>query len=226
MTAVTAPATSYRRLGVAQIGAILGDPEPAVVAKVSACIGATAHRFIAHSPFVCLATASNAGADCSPRGDAPGFVRVIDNTTLALPDRTGNALADSFRNVLLNPAVGMLFLIPGLRETLRVNGTGYVTDDPELLQRFDNDGRPIKLALVISVEQVYFHCGKALIRSRLWDPATKSLPASATLGVNVFALQRIEHGVAEQSSAAFAETLEESYRNEALLIMCAMSAGL
>lgn len=212
MATYAAKTASYRRLSLAQVRESLGEPEPQVIRKIAPRLGLTARRFIAHAPFVCLATASSCGADCSPRGDEPGFVRVLDDVTVAVPDRTGNALADSFRNVLVNPAIGMLFLVPGLRETLRVNGTGYVTDDPELLRRFDAGGRPAKLGLVVAIEEVYFHCGKALIRSRLWDPAMQPLADAATFGANVFALQRVETGTVQESSSEFGDNLERSYQ--------------
>lgn len=205
---------AYRRLGIEDIRARLGPPDPMVEAKVVPTIGLTARRFIAHSPFAVLATASAAGADSSPRGDGPGFVKVLDERTLALPDRTGNNLADSLTNLLENPAIGVLFLIPGLRETLRINGQAYATDDPGLLERFTMDNRRPTLALVVDVEQVYFHCGKALIRSRLWDSATHSLASSMTMGNNVFSLQRIEQNSARETSAELAAVLERSYRTD------------
>jgi uncharacterized protein len=125
-------------------------------------------RFIALSPFVCLGTASQEGADVTPRGDAPGFVRVLDDRTLAIPDWPGNNRLDSFLNILSNPQAGLLFLIPGVDETLRVNGTGRIITDPELLASWETNGKRPKSALVITVREAYLHCGKALIRSRLW----------------------------------------------------------
>jgi PPOX class probable FMN-dependent enzyme len=204
----------YRQLTVEQIREVLGPPGPAVEAKISSQIGLTARRFIAHSPFVCLATGSDSGADCSPRGDGPGFVKVLDDVTLAIPDRIGNALADSFSNICHAPAVGLLFLVPGLRETLRVNGKGYITDDAELLERFYVDGRRAKLALIVNVEEAYFHCGKALIRSRLWDPEMQSLALAMTCGVNVFSLQRIETNSVNEPSSELSAGLEQSYVRE------------
>jgi uncharacterized protein len=130
-------------------------------------------RFIALSPFVCLGTASAEGADVSPRGDAPGFVRVLDDATLALPDWPGNNRLDSFTNLLSNPEVGLLFLIPGVDETLRVNGTASISTDPELLAAWDVSGKRPKSALVISVREAFLHCGKALIRARLWHNDSK-----------------------------------------------------
>ncbi|ODU06828.1 MAG: hypothetical protein ABS81_03225 [Pseudonocardia sp. SCN 72-86] len=200
-----------RRLDEAEIREILGVPEPPVVDKIDRVLSETARRFIAHSPFVCLATAGERGADCSPRGDGPGFVLAHGAHTLSVPDRTGNALADSFRNILESPLLGMLFLVPGMRETLRVNGTGFVTDDIDLRRRHEADGRMPKLVLVVDVDECYFHCGKALIRSALWD-ATTYLPVSHTVfDSNVFSLRDIEKGALSMSSAGLNDALEQSY---------------
>jgi PPOX class probable FMN-dependent enzyme len=147
-------------------------------AKILGHIDEYFHRFIAHSPFLALATADAAGrADCTPRGDYPGFVKVLDEHTLAIPDRPGNRIADSFRNLAENDGVGLLFLIPGLRETLRVNGRAYITDDPGVLARMRTEAKEAMLAIVVDVEEAYFHCGRALVRSRLWDPASQALAA-------------------------------------------------
>ncbi len=204
-------ADRLRRLSLAEMRDALGPVAPPVQTKISPRLTLTARRFIAHSPFACLATMSSSGADCSPRGDGPGFVRVLDDVTMALPDRTGNNLADSFRNIMECPNIGMLFLVPGLRETLRVNGTAFVTDDAELLQRFAVDSRPVKLALIVNVEQAYFHCGKALIRSQLWNPAQHSLADAAMLGANVFFAQQIERNQATRTAAEMAEHFEHTY---------------
>jgi PPOX class probable FMN-dependent enzyme len=161
---------------MAEVRARLGEPEAMIEAKLGDHIDRHARRFIAHSPFLTLATADAAGrADCSPRGDYPGFVKVLDEHTLALPDRVGNKLADSFRNIAENDGVGLLFFVPGMRETLRVNGSAYVTDDPNVLARMRTEAKEPMLAIIVEVEQVYFHCGRALIRSRLWDPASQAL---------------------------------------------------
>ncbi|MDT7800891.1 MAG: uncharacterized protein QOI78_4324 [Actinomycetota bacterium] len=161
---------------MAEVRARLGEPEPMIEAKVGDHVDRHARRFIAHSPFLTLATADAAGrADCSPRGDYPGFVKVLDERTLAMPDRTGNKIADSFRNIAENDGVGLLFFVPGMRETLRVNGRAYVTDEPDVLARMRTEAKEPILAIVVEVEQVYFHCGRALIRSRLWDPASQAL---------------------------------------------------
>lgn len=124
--------------------------------------------FIALSPFLCLGTTGPTGADVSPRGDQPGFVHVLDDVTLAIPDWPGNNRLDSLENIQDRPEVGLLFLIPGVDETLRVNGTAQVSVDPDLLSRWQTNGKQPRSALVIAVAEAFLHCGKALIRSRLW----------------------------------------------------------
>ncbi len=169
---------TLHRVSAAEVAAQLGEPEAMIKAKIGDRIDRHARRFIAHSPFLTLATADAAGrADCSPRGDYPGFVKVLDERTLALPDRPGNKIADSFRNIAENDGVGLLFFVPGMRETLRVNGSAYVTDDPDVLARMRTEAKAPMLAIVVDVAEVYFHCGRALIRSRLWDPASQALAA-------------------------------------------------
>jgi PPOX class probable FMN-dependent enzyme len=128
-------------------------------------------NFIALSPFLVLATADGAGGvDASPRGDAPGFVHVIDDRTLLLPDRPGNRRVDSFRNILAHPGVGLLFFVPGIDETVRVNGTARVVTDADLLTQVPAQGKIPATGLLIAIEEVFFHCAKALMRSKLWDP--------------------------------------------------------
>ena len=165
-----------RPVSPAEVRARLGEPEAMVKAKKQDHIDEHARRFIAHSPFLTLATADAAGRlDCSPRGDYPGFVKVLDEHTLAIPDRPGNKIADSFGNIAENGGAGLLFLIPGMRETLRVNGRAYPTDEPEVLARMQTEASQPDLAIVVEVAEAYFHCGRALIRSRLWDPASQAL---------------------------------------------------
>ncbi|MAZ03001.1 MAG: pyridoxamine 5'-phosphate oxidase [Sneathiella sp.] len=131
-------------------------------------------HFIALSPFLVLSTDGGDGtADASPRGDAPGFVTVLDDNTLALPDRPGNNRLDSLINILRNPAVGMIFLVPGINETLRINGTATISTDPELMKAHAVDGKLPRSVLLIKVTSAYMHCAKALIRSKLWDPETQ-----------------------------------------------------
>lgn len=167
-----------RPVAPAEVRARLGEPEEMIKAKKQDHIDEYARRFIAHSPFLTLATADAAGRlDCSPRGDYPGFVKVLDEHTLAIPDRPGNKIADSFTNIAENGGAGLLFLVPGMRETLRVNGRAYPTDEPDVLARMQTEAREPDLAIVVEVAEAYFHCGRALIRSRLWDPASQALAA-------------------------------------------------
>ncbi|MBU6530473.1 MSMEG_1061 family FMN-dependent PPOX-type flavoprotein [Streptomyces mayonensis] len=173
---MTHTATRIRSVGPQEVRARLGLPDAMVASKKTDRLDDHFRRFIAHSPFLTMATADAEGrADCSPRGDYPGFVKVLDDRTLAVPDRPGNKIADSFGNLAENDGVGLLFLVPGMRETLRVNGRAHVTDEPDVLARMEAEGRRPVLAVVVEVAEVYFHCGRALIRSRLWDPASRAL---------------------------------------------------
>ncbi|ALG09578.1 MSMEG_1061 family FMN-dependent PPOX-type flavoprotein [Kibdelosporangium phytohabitans] len=165
-----------RRVSFEEVRARLGEPEAMIKAKVHDRVDRHTHLFIAHSPFLAMATSDATGLpDCSPRGDYPGFVKVLDERTLAIPDRPGNKLADSLRNIAENDGIGLMFVIPGMREVLRVNGHAYVTDEPDVLARMRTEGKPAQLAIIVEVAEVFFHCGRALIRSRLWDPASQAL---------------------------------------------------
>src|SRR4051794_12591215 len=146
-------------------------PEPSERAQLKTLHKLDAHcrTFIGLSPFVCLGSAGAAGMDVSPRGDRPGFVHVLDEVTIAVPDWPGNNRLDSLSNIVSNPAVGLLFLIPGVDETLRVNGTAEISTDPDLLAGWEVDNKRPRSALVIAVAEAFLHCGKALIRSRLWS---------------------------------------------------------
>ncbi len=130
-------------------------------------------EFIALSPFFVLASCNaNGHADASPRGDQPGFVHVLDEHTLLIPDRPGNNRIDTMRNIVSNPDVGMIFFVPGFNETLRVNGTATIVQDPEICAQFAVNGKPALSVMRVTVREAFFHCGKALMRSRLWDPTT------------------------------------------------------
>jgi hypothetical protein len=150
--------------------------------------------FIALSPFLVLGTADADGhADVSPRGDPPGFVKVLDDTTLLIPDRPGNNLLDSLSNIVANPEVGLLFVIPGFDETLRVNGTAEVVRDPALLAPLVVEGKPVKVAIRVAVREVYLHCAKSFRRARLWDPAARvprnTLPSLAKMVTDMAAMK-------------------------------------
>ncbi len=154
------------------------QPNQTVQRKIIARLDKHARAFIALSPFVALSTSGPDGADCSPRGDAPGFVHVENDSTLLLPDRRGNNLIDSLRNVVQHPHVGLLFLVPGINETLRVNGTAKVIVDPGRLEPMTAQGKAPSSALEISVREVFFHCAKAMMRSDLWN-SDKHVPRSS-----------------------------------------------
>jgi uncharacterized protein len=150
---------------------LLGEPSELVEAKVTDRLNDLTRRFVDRSPFVLLATSATDGTcDVSPRGDPAGFVHVVDERTLVVPERPGNRLADSLRNILRNPHVGLLFLIPGIGETLRVNGRAAIVDEEELLEPLAVEGRSPRLGIRIEIDQVFTHCPKAFIRSDLWNP--------------------------------------------------------
>lgn len=167
--------TPGRRGGVEsedELRHLYDPPLPLVLRKTLDRLDRHCRMFIARSPFLCLATSDADGrCDVSPRGDPPGFVSVLDPKTLLIPDRKGNNRLDSATNVLANPGVGLLFLIPGIDETLRVNGTGAIVDDSEVLAPLAVKGVSPKTALRVTVEEAFIHCGRALKRSALWDPS-------------------------------------------------------
>jgi PPOX class probable FMN-dependent enzyme len=151
---------------------IVGDPSELARRKQLPALDAHARSFIAQSPFLLMATANAAGhCDVSPKGDAPGFVLVLDDHRLVIADRPGNRRLDGMRNLLENPHVGLIFLIPGREETLRVNGRAAIVRDPEILSQLQAMGKRPALAVGVEVEECFLHCAKAFKRSHLWDPA-------------------------------------------------------
>lgn len=150
--------------------AIYGTPSQGSIIKEVDYIHPHYRTLIDAAPFAALATSGSGGLDVSPRGDAPGFIHVEDEKTLLLPDRRGNNRIDSLRNIVADPRVALLFLIPGIGETLRVNGLACISVDPVLLDRFAMDGKPPRSILVVTVEAVYFQCARAILRSDLWNP--------------------------------------------------------
>jgi PPOX class probable FMN-dependent enzyme len=164
---------------------IYGQPYGPSLAKETDRITTHYRAFIEAAPFFALATSGPDGLDCSPRGDAPGFVRVHDEKTLLVPDRLGNNRADSLRNILQDPRVALLFLIPGCGETIRVNGRAAISADPALTQSFIVNGKTPRAVLIVTVDRIYYQCAKAIVRSRLWDASRqverKSLPSSGMI---------------------------------------------
>jgi len=155
----------------AQLRAIIGSPAEVVVSKIVDRLNELTRQFVERSPFVCVATTRpDGGIDVSPRGDPAGFVRVLDERTLLLPERLGNRLADTLTNLLADPRIALLFLIPGVGDSFRVNGRAAITDDPELLGASEVEGSVPRLGLVVTIEEAFTQCSKALIRSDLWNP--------------------------------------------------------
>ena len=169
------PRTISRITDAAQLRALIGgSPTELVAGKIADRLNEVTRRFIDASPFVCVATSDAAGdglLDVSPRGDPAGFVRVLDDRTLLLPERPGNRLADTLANLLADDRIALLFLLPGVGDTFRVNGRAIITDDAELLAGCAVGGKPPKLAIVVTIDEAFTHCPKAMIRSGLWDPS-------------------------------------------------------
>jgi PPOX class probable FMN-dependent enzyme len=155
---------------IAQLEAIYGETNEASIVKVADCITQSYRVLIEKSPFAALATCGPEGLDCSPRGDLPGFVRIHDDTTLMMPDRRGNNRVDSLRNIVRDPKVALLFLIPGSGTTLRINGRAQVSVDPDLLASFRVDGKAPRSVIVMTVGEIYFQCARPIVRSDLWNP--------------------------------------------------------
>jgi hypothetical protein len=175
----------YLVTSIEELEAIYGEPfGPAVVKEIDH-VNADYRAFIEAAPFCAVATGGPGGLDCTPRGDPPGFVRVKDEKTLLIPDRRGNNRIDSLRNLIADPRISLLFLIPGCGETIRVNGRAVISIEPALCENFVFAGKLPRSVIVVTVDRVYFKCAKAIVRSRLWDPATqidrKKLPTSGTI---------------------------------------------
>lgn len=165
--------------------AIYGTPGEASLVKEVPAITAQYRAYIETSPFVALATSGPEGLDCSPRGDLPGFVRVHDERTLMMPDRAGNNRVDSLRNIVRDPRVGLLFMIPGVGTTIRANGQAELSTDADLLASFAVKGKPPRSVIVFTVETIYFQCARAIVRSNLWNTEAhvdpKSLPSAGKI---------------------------------------------
>ncbi|MDP2698641.1 pyridoxamine 5'-phosphate oxidase family protein [Thalassospira sp.] len=157
-----------------KLRAIYGSPLELAIRKQLDHLDVHCRHFVALAPFAVISSAGvNGSADVSPRGDGPGFVRVLDDKTLLIPDRPGNRRIDTLCNILENPEIGLLFLVPGINETLRVNGLAAIHDDPELIDQFADTGKLPQTVLKITVTEAFIHCAKSLMRSRLWDPETR-----------------------------------------------------
>ncbi|MCZ2821721.1 pyridoxamine 5'-phosphate oxidase family protein [Modestobacter sp. VKM Ac-2977] len=187
----------------AELRELLGEPAPRAATKDRLCLDAIDREWLAASPFCLVATsAADGSCDVSPKGDPPGFTVVLDDRTIALPERAGNRRADGFRNILTNPHVGLIYLVPGRSDTFRVQGRARLVRDEDLLDRMLVRGHRPLLAMVVDIETVFYHCAKAFLRSQLWDPATwdpGALPSRA----------RIAH--AQEAAATPLAELEQYY---------------
>ena len=194
-----------------EIRAILGHPSQRAADKVIDHIDEHCAALIAHSPFLVISSADSDGnMDMSPKGDPEGFVKVLDEKTLVIPDRLGNRRGDTFSNILQNPKVGLYFLAPGYRETLRVSGTAQIVRDTALLESMSVQGKIPTLALVISVEKAFFHCGKCVIRSGLWKPESwGSVDGIPTLGEILVA-----HSNIDEPAEEIQKSIDESYETK------------
>jgi len=152
-----------------QLESLYGEPMPRAITKELDQISDHYRAFIEKAPFVVVATSGPEGLDCSPRGDPPGFVRVPDNKTVLIPDRRGNNRVDTLRNIVRDPRISLLFLIPGVGETIRINGTAVIDTDPQLCESFIMKGKLPRSVITVTVEKIYFQCQKALVRAKLWD---------------------------------------------------------
>ncbi|MDE0592018.1 MAG: pyridoxamine 5'-phosphate oxidase family protein [Dehalococcoidia bacterium] len=191
-----------------EIRAILGYPGQRAADKVIDHIDEHCAALIAHSPFLVISSADSDGnMDMSPKGDPEGFVKVLDDKTLVIPDRLGNRRGDTFSNVLQNPKVGLYFLAPGYRETLRVSGTAQIVRDTALLESMSVQGKIPTLALVISVEKAFFHCAKCVIRSGLWKPESwGSVDGIPTLGEIL-----VSHSNIDEPAEEIQKSIDEAY---------------
>ena len=183
---MTHPRTTELIRTEAELRTLIGEPAPLTCAKSADRLNNATRLFIERSPFVCLATSDTTGAcDLSPRGDPPGFVRILDERTLLIPERPGNRLADSLRNILVNPHVALLFVVPGVTDTFRVNGRAAITTDAALLAPCAVEGKAPRLGVLVDIDEAYTQCSKAFLRSHLWDAQRFVDPASMPTGGQV-----------------------------------------
>ena len=194
----------------AELDALYGEPVPAALVKEIDHVNDHYRAFVEKAPFVVVATAGPEGLDCSPRGDPAGFVRIADPKTVLLPDRRGNNRIDALRNLIRDPRISLLFLIPGIGQTLRINGHAAISADPQLCASFTMQGKEPRTVLVVTVERVYFQCPKALIRSRLWDPASQI--DRATLPTSGEILEALSKGAIDGAAyeAAYPERIKQT----------------
>lgn len=199
--------------GEGELRAKFGEVHPLAITKSRPALDPYSRQFIAMSPFVVISTADGEGkADLSPRGDPPGFVHVVDDKTILVPDRPGNNRLDTMSNITANPNVGCLFFIPGFEDTLRLNGKARLTDDAELLKHCTIHGKTPKVGILITVEEVFLHCAKALKRSKLWGPEYRQDRGQLPSIARIILAQTCETGVDEKEAAEADKDVEGDYK--------------
>jgi PPOX class probable FMN-dependent enzyme len=199
----------YRITTIGQLREVIGEPSDLVRRKLLRELDEPAKDYIRHSPFLVLATADAEGnQDASPKGDGPGFVAIEDDRTLLIPDRKGNKLVFTLQNILANPHVGLIFMMPGTDETLRVNGTAQLTVEPAILQQLAARGTAAQLAIRVTIGECFFHCAKAFMRSRLWHPASWQQPMHISWGA--YLASKI--GAGEDRARQIDQFVEEDYK--------------
>jgi PPOX class probable FMN-dependent enzyme len=195
-----------------ELRAKFGEVSHLAAAKSRPALDKYSRQFISLSPFLVISTADTQGrADLSPRGDPPGFVQVIDDNTILIPDRPGNNRLDTMANIMANPNVGLLFFVPGFEDTLRLNGKARITDDAALLSACTVSGKAPKVGMLVTVEEVFLHCAKALKRSRLWDPDSRQDRAQMPSIARII-LEQTCTPVAEPEVEKIDAAVEEEYR--------------
>jgi hypothetical protein len=187
----------------------LGEPIPGLAEKVDDHLDAMSLDYVAHAPLVLVTTIDKQGRmDVSPKGDAPGFCVAENGRQLLIPDRPGNKLAFGFRNIIETGRIGLIFLMPTIRETLRINGSAEISREPALLERMSANGKPAILVTKVQVEECFFHCGKAMIRSKLWKPESWVTPPDINFG-RQYREKAAKEGASKEEAHKLGETVEE-----------------
>lgn len=201
---------TFRIETVEQLREIIGEPNPVVATKVASTLDEFARAYIQRSPFLLMSTADAEGnQDVSPKGDSPGFVAIENEQTLLIPDRKGNQLVFGLQNLLHNPHIGLIFLIPGTGETLRINGTAELTRDPAVLERLAARGKSAVLAIRVRVHECFFHCAKAFLRAQLWKPEAWGERHRVSFG----AIMSKRFGAGAEVARQVDELIADDYRN-------------
>ncbi len=200
----------HRITDLARLREILGHPNPITPKKVMRGLDQASSDFIRRSPFLVIGTSDAEGnLDVSPKGDGPGFIAVENETTILIPDRKGNKLLFGLQNILANPHVALIFMVPGTNETLRINGSAELTCDPAILSRLTGRGTPALLAIRVHIRECFFHCAKAFIRSSLWNPESWGEPMKISFGK----MLAPKLGIDDEAARKLDQAIEQDYKN-------------